>query len=214
VGAGASHSCALTSSGALSCWGGNEQGQLGDGTTADRATAAIVSGLAANVLAVDVGGYHTCVLVTANRPLCWGNDSDGQLATDVLAQSALPIALRGAPAARLDSNSDIGQSGSTFTLIGNGFPPDARLPVLVNSTTLSETIQSNPSGGFIVYLTTAGLEAGAYTVQIGDSPPVSKVFFVQPVSDVRRAEGGGTTLALPAGSGRDLTTIYMPVIGR
>ncbi len=212
VGAGASHSCGLTTTGALYCWGGNEQGQLGDGSTEDRATAALVDGLAANVFIVQAGGYHNCVLVTGNRPLCWGNDSDGQLATGVLAQSSVPVDLHGAPTAHLDSNSTIGQPGSTFTLIGSGFAPTATLPIIVNGTTLSATIQSNVAGSFIVYLTSVGLEAGSYAVQIGDAAAVTKAFFLQPVSELRRAEGGGTTIALPTDVAGELTTIYLPIL--
>ncbi len=214
VGAGASHSCGLTTDGALYCWGGNEQSQLGDGSTEDRATAAVVSGLAANVLALQAGGYHNCVLVTGNRPLCWGNDSDGQLATGVLSQSALPVALGNAPTVHIESNSTIGQPGSTFTLIGDGFAPNATLPVIVNGNTLSATIQSNIAGSFIVYLTTDGLAAGSYDLQIGSTAPVAKSFFLQPASELRRAEGAGETIALPAGSERALTTIYMPILRR
>ncbi len=39
VAVGEHHSCALTGKGELYCWGGNEEGQLGDGTTQDRPTA-------------------------------------------------------------------------------------------------------------------------------------------------------------------------------
>jgi len=214
VGAGASHSCGLTVAGALYCWGGNEQGQSGDESTEDRASAALVSGLAANVLTLQVGGYHTCALVTGNRPLCWGNDSDGQLATGVIAQSTVPIDLQNAPAATVNSNSTNGQPGSTFTLIGNGFAPKATLPVVVNGNTLSTTIESNASGGFIVYLTTDEVDAGSYEVRIGETGQVTTLFFIQPVSELRRAEGGGTTIALPAGSEGALTTIYLPLLHR
>jgi hypothetical protein len=212
--AGASHSCGRTVDGALTCWGGNEQSQLGDGTTEDRATAAVVSGLAAQVVSVRAGGYHTCVLVAGNRPLCWGNDSDGQLATGVLTQSALPIALGSAPGPRLDLNNTVGQPGSTFTLIGSGFPPTSTLPVAINGTTLSTTLESNVSGEFMVYLTTADAAAGSYAISIGAETAVNRQIFLQPSAPLQRAEGGGLTIALPADSEGELSTRYLPILRR
>jgi alpha-tubulin suppressor-like RCC1 family protein len=40
---GGHHACAARDDGALLCWGRNFTGQLGDGTTTDRATPAVVS---------------------------------------------------------------------------------------------------------------------------------------------------------------------------
>jgi alpha-tubulin suppressor-like RCC1 family protein len=77
--AGGSHTCALKKSGGLVCWGRNDYGQLGIGSTTSKEEPVLVIGLAGGVSAVSAGSRHTCVLMQAGGARCWGYNYYGQL---------------------------------------------------------------------------------------------------------------------------------------
>lgn len=94
VTAGYYHSCALTTKGKVQCWGYNEYGELGDGTTTNSLKPVAVTGLA-KAASVSAGFEFTCALTTKGKVWCWGLNSYGQLGNGTTTNSAVPVAVQG-----------------------------------------------------------------------------------------------------------------------
>lgn len=77
---GTDHACALMTGGAVQCWGRNQYGQVGNGTSGSNVLApAAVSALAGTVLDLAVGANHACAVIATGAVQCWGANSIGQL---------------------------------------------------------------------------------------------------------------------------------------
>ncbi len=93
VTSGANHTCALTSSGRVSCWGANDSGQLGDGTFRAHTGPVTVRGLS-HAVALSAGGDHTCAATKGGALLCWGWNYWGQLGDGAPPASGSPRPVR------------------------------------------------------------------------------------------------------------------------
>lgn len=95
VGGGFFHSCALLAGGEVQCWGDNELGTLGDGTTTESDTPVTVHGIS-NAVAIAVGYDVNCALLDSGSVQCWGDNSIGELGNGSnVGYSAVPVTVTG-----------------------------------------------------------------------------------------------------------------------
>ena len=85
------HFCAIVVGGAVRCWGRNDAGQLGDGTTTQSHVPVAVSGLTAAALGGDGGRDHSCAALTGGSVMCWGDNGYGQIGVSSLDSSLTAV---------------------------------------------------------------------------------------------------------------------------
>ena len=79
VSAGGHHTCGVTTDDVAYCWGLNDHGQVGDGTTAAQRERPVRVAGTLHFRVVSAGEFHTCGLTTDNRAYCWGWNFNGAL---------------------------------------------------------------------------------------------------------------------------------------
>jgi alpha-tubulin suppressor-like RCC1 family protein len=96
ISVGEDHVCSLNPAGEAYCWGRNNLGQLGDGTTVDKSlpTLAAPPANATGPVAysqISAGTLTTCAIATDGRALCWGASNKGQLGINGIDPSFVPV---------------------------------------------------------------------------------------------------------------------------
>ncbi|MDH3731255.1 MAG: signal peptidase I, partial [Acidimicrobiia bacterium] len=98
--AGAKHTCAVRTDTSVICWGHNDKGQLGDGTTTDATSPGVVIGMGgvgtlASVRQVGLGSAHSCAVSQSDQVHCWGHNNSGQLGDLTTLNRSTPVAVIG-----------------------------------------------------------------------------------------------------------------------
>ena len=97
ISAGSGHTCAVLDSGEARCWGANGSGAVGDGTTTQRRSPAVVGGGTplTGIRQISAGDDFTCAVLTSGEARCWGTGNSGQLGDGGSANSSTPVPVGG-----------------------------------------------------------------------------------------------------------------------
>jgi alpha-tubulin suppressor-like RCC1 family protein len=89
VSAGFEFSCGVTTRDVVLCWGHNQLGQLGNGTTTDRVRPVRITNQV-RIRAVTTGFHHACAVSIGDIVYCWGGNESGQLGDGTTKDRLMP----------------------------------------------------------------------------------------------------------------------------
>jgi len=216
---GQGHTCIVTNSGAVKCWGGNGFGRLGDGTQNNSNTPRDVVGLNGPAIAVTAGYHHTCALLVSGTVQCWGWNAGGQLGDGTTNDSNAPVSVQGLTSAVealtvgsrnscvLLSNREIKCWGdNTYGQLGDGTDTNRSLPVSVlnfvgvttTTTTTTSTTTSSPTTtqAPAVTSTTAPQSQSVTTTTLTTAMTAAETQAVSKIDSLPATGGNSSTMAL------------------
>lgn len=95
ISTGFAHTCSVDKLGNVYCWGNNEVGQIGVGTTNSPIAPATKLPNFSKVKMVSAGAAHNCVIDKNENLYCWGQNGNGKLGIGTLDQSNSPVKVNG-----------------------------------------------------------------------------------------------------------------------
>ncbi len=210
LGAGAAHTCGLTSAGAAYCWGLDLFGELGSSPLTGNfsSTPQAVSG-GWSFVALTAGVYHTCGLTSLGAAYCWGDNETSQLGNGSTGFSTdtTPVAVSGgltfsALAAGSWHTFGLAGSGAAYCWgsnyggqLGTGSATDSSIPVAVSGGLTFSAVAAR--GDHTCGLTSAGM---AYCWGVNNSGQLGDGSITNSSTPVA-VSGGLTFSTLTAGAG-------------
>ena len=167
VAAGGSHSCAVTTTNDMYCWGGNGSGELGIGTTVSSTTPVLVSG--GHAFQVVTASVNTCGLTTANDAYCWGSGVSGMIGDGAQIQRETPTLVTGGHSFQAISSEFAHTCGlttanllycwgqNTYGQVGDGTVVGKNSPTLVSGGLTFQSVSAGSNHSCAVTTTNDGM---------------------------------------------------------
>lgn len=95
VSAGFEHTCALLAGGHVDCWGDDEFGQLGNGSTELDSEVPVEVQDISNATEVSGGREFTCARLSSGHVDCWGDNREGELGNGTTEGTDTPVEVPG-----------------------------------------------------------------------------------------------------------------------
>jgi alpha-tubulin suppressor-like RCC1 family protein len=186
VSVGRSHACAVSTTAGAKCWGRNTDGQLGDGTNADKNAPVSVSGLSAagSVSQASANADFSCA-ITSGAARCWGDNAFTQLGNAGTADTNAPVQVVGLTsgvttitsggfhACAVAGNTPRCWGNNLFGQLGDGSMANTNVPVFVNNGAVAYAgvdLLSTTSVR-VRWTDTSQTESGYYVYRVGLGTP-------------------------------------------
>lgn len=215
------HTCAITNSAGMKCWGGNNAGQLGDGTDINRSTPTDVLELSKSVTVIAVGDVHTCAVTGTGAAKCWGNHTFGQLGVGVgPPRNFKPLTVFGLNGVNISTTTTLtGAVGSSFVFSATGFIANTNYTVFLDKaetglnaaaiTPIGE-VASDSTGSFeLTLVSNEQTPTGKYRLTIGSA---QSSFTIDNSSAIQQPTSQGSILQIPEKLNEQ--EVFLPLVRR
>jgi len=100
ISAGSEHTCVLLGDNSARCWGRNDRGQIGIGSTSFAEAPSAVTPLLTNAVEISAGRHFSCARMNDTGVMCWGGNQLGQLGDGTTTDRHAPVPVQTSDAPR------------------------------------------------------------------------------------------------------------------